>query len=72
MALKPVTVTQLNEYISRVLGLSLIHIFSTYTGALGGAFDIKIDCDQFKASLEFQTDKNDLASGCGTEAQDVL
>lgn len=51
------------------LGLAIV---STYTGALGGAFDIKIDCDQFKASLEFQTDKNDLASGCGTEAQDVL
>lgn len=32
------------------LGLAIV---STYTNALGGAFDIHIDCDQFKAILEF-------------------
>ncbi len=33
-------------------GLGLA-IASTYTGALGGSFDINIDCDQFKAMLYF-------------------
>ena len=32
------------------LGLAIV---STYTKALGGEFDIRIDCDQFKACLEF-------------------
>lgn len=32
------------------LGLAIV---STYTSALGGAFDINIDCDQFKATLSF-------------------
>lgn len=32
------------------LGLAIV---STYAGALGGAFDIQIDCDQFKATLSF-------------------
>ncbi len=32
------------------LGLAIV---STYTKALGGEFDIKIDCDQFKACLVF-------------------
>ncbi len=32
------------------LGLAIV---STYAGALGGAFDINIDCDQFKAILSF-------------------
>jgi signal transduction histidine kinase len=32
------------------LGLAIV---STYTGALGGSFDINIDCDQFKAMLYF-------------------
>ena len=32
------------------LGLAIV---STYAGALGGSFDIQIDCDQFKASLSF-------------------
>lgn len=32
------------------LGLAIV---STYAGALGGAFDISIDCDQFKATLSF-------------------
>ncbi len=32
------------------LGLAIV---STYTSALGGEFDIKIDCDQFKAKLVF-------------------
>ena len=27
-------------------------IVSTYVKALGGEFDIKIDCDQFKACVE--------------------
>ena len=34
------------------LGLAIV---STYTKALGGEFDIKIDCDQFKACLVFPT-----------------
>lgn len=34
------------------LGLAIV---STYTKALGGEFDIKIDCDQFKACLIFPT-----------------
>lgn len=33
------------------LGLAIV---STYTNALGGEFDIRIDCDQFKAKLSFQ------------------
>lgn len=32
------------------LGLAIV---STYAKALGGEFDIRIDCDQFKACLEF-------------------
>ncbi|HIX48494.1 MAG TPA: sensor histidine kinase, partial [Candidatus Mediterraneibacter caccavium] len=32
------------------LGLAIV---STYAKALGGEFDIKIDCDQFKACLKF-------------------
>lgn len=32
------------------LGLAIV---STYTNALGGSFDIHIDCDQFKAKLTF-------------------
>lgn len=32
------------------LGLAIV---SSYTKALGGEFDIRIDCDQFKACLEF-------------------
>lgn len=32
------------------LGLAIV---STYTAALGGSFDINIDCDQFKAILHF-------------------
>ncbi len=32
------------------LGLAIV---STYVKALGGEFDIRIDCDQFKACLEF-------------------
>lgn len=35
------------------LGLAIV---STYTGALGGEFDIQIDCDQFKAKLIFPTE----------------
>lgn len=32
------------------LGLAIVN---TYTAALGGFFDVAIDCDQFKASVEF-------------------
>ncbi|MCI8483755.1 MAG: HAMP domain-containing histidine kinase [Lachnospiraceae bacterium] len=32
------------------LGLAIVN---TYTSALGGTFDVSIDCDQFKASVEF-------------------
>ena len=32
------------------LGLAIV---STYAGALGADFDIEIDCDQFRARLEF-------------------
>lgn len=37
------------------LGLAIV---STYAGALGGDFDIVIDCDQFKARLAFQKEKD--------------
>lgn len=40
------------------LGLAIV---STYTSALGGAFDINIDCDQFKASLSFE--REELGNG---------
>ncbi len=32
------------------LGLAIVN---TYTSALGGKFDVSIDCDQFRASIEF-------------------
>lgn len=32
------------------LGLAIVN---TYTAALGGSFDVHIDCDQFKAAVEF-------------------
>ncbi len=32
------------------LGLAIVN---TYTAALGGTFDVNIDCDQFKAAVEF-------------------
>lgn len=35
------------------LGLAIV---STYTSALGGCFDVRIDCDQFKAIVEFSQD----------------
>ncbi|MEF9922631.1 MAG: HAMP domain-containing sensor histidine kinase [Anaerovoracaceae bacterium] len=35
------------------LGLAIV---SAYTSALGGNFDLNIDCDQFKASLAFKKD----------------
>lgn len=37
------------------LGLAIV---STYVKALGGAFDIKIDCDQFKACVEMPYNPN--------------
>ena len=38
------------------LGLAIV---STYTGALGGSFDIQIDCDQFRVRLSFPRGKTD-------------
>ena len=35
------------------LGLAIV---STYVKALGGEFDIRIDCDQFKACIEMPRD----------------
>ena len=32
------------------LGLAIVN---TYTAALGGRFDVQVDCDQFKAVVEF-------------------
>ena len=32
------------------LGLAIVN---TYTAALGGSFEVNIDCDQFKATVEF-------------------
>lgn len=32
------------------LGLAIVN---TYTAALGGRFDVSIDCDQFRAMVEF-------------------
>lgn len=40
------------------LGLAIV---STYAGALGGAFDIHIDCDQFKAALSFPAAEKETA-----------
>lgn len=37
------------------LGLAIV---STYAGALGGSFDINIDCDQFKAILRFPIEES--------------
>lgn len=39
------------------LGLAIV---STYTSAMGGAFDISIDCDQFKAKLTFPAEYPEL------------
>lgn len=48
------------------LGLAIV---STYTSALGGAFDISIDCDQFKATLSFEKAECDCA---GHHTEEVL
>ena len=45
------------------LGLAIV---STYAGALGGAFDLQIDCDQFKAKLLFPRGEEEPASGSGS------
>ena len=42
------------------LGLAIV---STYAKALGGEFDIKIDCDQFKACLSFPVENEALEQG---------
>lgn len=39
------------------LGLAIV---STYAAALGGSFDINIDCDQFKAILSFPQSLDDM------------
>ena len=41
------------------LGLAIV---STYTGALGGLFDIFIDCDQFKVCLAFPDGIDEIAN----------
>lgn len=41
------------------LGLAIV---STYASALGGAFDIAIDCDQFKATLSFPAETGSTGS----------
>lgn len=41
------------------LGLAIV---STYTSALGGAFDINIDCDQFKTILSFDREEREPES----------
>ncbi len=41
------------------LGLAIV---STYASALGGMFDIDIDCDQFKAKLAFPIPEEGMAS----------
>ncbi|MGC2873903.1 sensor histidine kinase [Ihubacter sp. rT4E-8] len=51
------------------LGLAIV---STYTSAMGGAFDISIDCDQFKAKLSFPAEASrDEAALEETDAADV-
>ena len=42
------------------LGLAIV---STYTSAMGGAFDINIDCDQFKTRLTFPALTDDTDDG---------
>lgn len=42
------------------LGLAIV---STYVSALGGSFDISIDCDQFKAILSFPSENSGEATG---------
>ena len=39
------------------LGLAIV---STYAKALGGEFDIRIDCDQFKACLEICQERQEM------------
>lgn len=43
------------------LGLAIV---STYAGALGGAFDIDIDCDQFKAIVTFPIVEKEETETC--------
>ncbi len=45
------------------LGLAIV---STYTSTLGGAFDISIDCDQFKATLSFEREENAVRENVDT------
>ena len=45
------------------LGLAIV---STYTSTLGGAFDISIDCDQFKAMLSFERAENTVRENVDT------
>ena len=41
------------------LGLAIV---STYTKALGGEFDIRIDCDQFRAVVELPAENAGIRS----------
>ena len=43
------------------LGLAIV---STYANALGGAFDIDIDCDQFKAKVTFPITEKEETETC--------
>lgn len=47
------------------LGLAIV---STYTSAMGGAFDINIDCDQFKTRLTFPALTDDTDDGTADAA----
>lgn len=49
------------------LGLAIV---STYTSTLGGAFDISIDCDQFKATLSFE--REEIAVGELADTAELL
>ena len=49
------------------LGLAIV---STYTAALGGSLDIKLDCDQFKVRISFSAD--DGGSGSETIASETV
>lgn len=50
------------------LGLAIV---STYAGALGGAFDIGIDCDQFKAILSFPAEDEQKEAAAGKISEEA-
>lgn len=51
------------------LGLAIV---STYASALGGSFDIKIDCDQFKATVTFPKKSGELSEKLSGELSGEL